>query len=73
MQNNFQIPQSAITKAADTWKTTAANNREETFKNLCESQHVNYTQAKAKVMEALKNNDPRIMFIVRQLQQLGIK
>ena len=40
---------------------------------MCESQHVDYTQAKAKVMEALKNNDPQIMFIVRQLQQLGIR
>lgn len=73
MQNNSQISQQGILKAADLWKTTAAEQREETFKNLCESQHINYTDAKVKVIEALKNKDPRVMFIVRQLQSMGLR
>lgn len=73
MQNNPQISQNGTIKAANVWKTTTANNREETFKNLCESQHVDYSKAKVEVIEALKNKDPRVMTIVRQLQQLGIR
>lgn len=73
MQNNPQISQDGIMKAANIWKTTNSNNREETFKNLCESQHVDYSQAKVQVIELLKNKDPRIMNIVRRFQQLGIR
>lgn len=73
MQNN-QFSQNGIIKAADLWNATAADQREEKFKNLCESQHINYTDAKVKVIEALRNKDPMIMFIAKQLQQqLGIK
>lgn len=68
MQNN-QIDVQALTNAINNWRNTPTEQREEHIRNLYKSQHLDYEQEKARVLEAVRNKDPRIMRLINTLQQ----
>lgn len=71
MQNNPQMQ--AISQAFNVWQSISPDQREEHIKNLYRSQNRNYTEEKAKIIDAIRNNDPRINQIMGMFQRLGLK
>lgn len=69
MQNsNMQ----ALSNAISIWRNVPNDKKEEHIKNLYKSQNVDYEQEKARIIEAIRNKDPRIMQIINNLQQFMI-